>query len=414
MGLSNKSVEQFFIQNNVFYKIINIDEEIDFNQFDILIKSPGIPFNDSLLKIIENYNIIIMSDIELFYELYPKAKFISITGTNGKTTTTLMVHNLLSHSYKCYIAGNIGIPIFDLRSTNNFENEIVIIECSSYMLACTYKFHPNIALITNILPNHLDHHLTYEHYENSKLKIIQNMNKEDLLIYSKDLENNIKLKDFNGYKIIISCNNPAIYLHNNHLYYQDKLIKEDFSNQFVGIHNYLNFQMAFYVAIYLGVSIDIIIKQFNEFQLPNYRLEKIYNTNKLIIYNDSKSTNQHALINAIETLKKDDNIIHLILGGQHRNDDWTDLKDVFKKTDVIYLFGENRFEISKTLDLINTRYYLEETLEEVIKYLPKTFNSLNIILFSPGSPSLDQYPNYIERGIAFNNLIFKYYEIGKI
>ena len=240
------------------------------------------------------------------------------------------------------------------------------------------------------------------------------MNKEDLLIYSKDLENNIKLKNFIGSKIVISSNNPVIYLHNNHLYYQDKLIKEDFSNQFVGIHNYLNFQMAFYVAIYLGVSIDIIIKQFNEFQLPNYRLEKIYNTNQLIIYNDSKSTNQHALINAIETLKKDDNIIHLILGGQHRNDDWKDLKDVFKKADIIYLFGENRFEISKTLDLINTRYYLEETLEEVIKYLPKTFNSLNIILFSPGSPSLDQYPNYIERGIAFNNLIFKYYEIGKI
>lgn len=408
-GISNQSVEKFFIKKKISYEILEEYQDIDLNKFDIIVKSPGIPFDDKLLIKAYNLNKLIISDIELFSYFYPNAYLIAITGTNGKTTTTLMIQSLLKHKRKVLVAGNIGIPIFDLDDTNNFQDEILILECSSYMLANTYYFHPKIAVITNIYPNHLDNHGTFSHYVNSKLKIIQNMKEDDILIYHESLDEYEDIKNFNGQKYKIIDNDNLLFFKKDDLYYQNKLLKKDYKKLYPGLHNLLNLKMAITCGNIFKLSFNKIKNSINSLVIPNFRLSKVYQKNNLIIYNDSKSTNQLALLSAIETLKSTNYSIYWIGGGKNRNEDWHQLEEVFKVIDKAFIFGENKYQIASVLNDLDINYILKNTLEEIITTLPKNFVRPTYILFSPASQSHDQYLNYIERGETFNKLIFEYY-----
>ncbi len=332
-----------------------------------------------------------------------------MTGTNGKTTTTLIIQQLLKSKIKTSVAGNIGIPIFDLDRSNNFKNEIIVLECSSYMLANTYYFHPRIAVITNIYPNHLDNHETFKNYVNSKLKILQNMQEKDILICHESLDIYEEITKFNGTKIIIKDCDEKLYLEENDLYYHNKLLKKDFNKLYPGFHNILNLKMAIAATSILKLSFNEIKEAVNSLTLPNFRLTKIYEKDNLIIYNDSKSTNLLSFISAANFLKSTNYKIYWIGGGKKRNDDWNKLIESFKVISKAYLYGENKLEISKTLKKVKIEYFIRNTLEEIINILPKNFTQPTCILFSPASQSLDQFLNYIERGEMFNKLIFEYY-----
>ena len=285
-----------------------------------------------------------------------------------------------------------------MDDSNNFNDEILIIECSSYMLANTNKFHPNIMIITNIYPNHLDHHLSIEHYFNSKIKCLENMNSLDIVlsqdILKKHIDKNIcqkkYLTDLTEFKVI-----------NNNLYYQDIDILNNYSNVLTGEHNLYNLWFCLKVCEILGVELTNGI--LNEFKKPNYRLTEIYNNSKLIIYNDSKSTNFYSLISAIESLKDRNLPIHWIGGGEDRKEDWSILCETFKLISFAYVYGENKNQIIELLEAIKIPYVKRNTLKEVIDNLVLDENI--IILFSPGAPSLDQFSSYIERGIHFDMLI---------
>lgn len=387
----------------------NYQDDISLEEFDIIVKSPGIPFNDNLLIKAEEENKLIVSDIELFSYFYPNAYIVAVTGTNGKTTTTLMIQKILNSKKKILVAGNIGIPIFDLKRTNNFINEIIVLECSSYMLANTFYFHPRVAVITNIFPNHLDNHGSFEHYLESKLKILQNMKEDDVLIYHESLEKYEEIKNFLGRKIKIMDKDQLIYLKKHDLYYRDKIIKKNFSKLFPGLHNVLNLKMAIACGSIFNISFAKIKEAIDTLTIPNFRLSKIYHQDNLIIFNDSKSTNPLALISAIETLKSSGYSIHWIGGGKKRDDDWYQLEEIFKFITNAYLYGENKLDISEALNKFQINNIVKNNLEEIIKTLPKKFVQPTCILFSPASPSLDQYSNYLQRGEHFNKLILQYY-----
>lgn len=399
-GISNQSVERFFIKKKIKYQVLKSNKEsLDNTDFDIIIKSPGIPFNDEFLNLHQDKPII--SDLELFIRFYPHTFIIGITGTVGKTTTVLLLEHLLKNHYKTQIGGNIGIPLFDLDDTNNFNNEILIIECSSYMLASTINFHPNIMIITNIFPNHLDHHLTKEHYYLSKLKSIVNMDQNDYLLIPKELNNLVENKEVKKF-FLESLNN--FKLDDDKLYYFNKLISSNYSKVFSGKHNLYNLWYALKTCELL--EIKILDNCLDSFIVPEYRLSKIYSDDYLTIINDSKSTNFYSLISAIESIKDLPSIIHWIGGGASRNEDWHELKEFFKNIDIAFLYGENKEDIKKVLEEEKIPFILGDTLKEVINRLVFK-KEKTIILFSPGSPSTDQYTNFIERGIDFNELIFK-------
>ena len=320
-----------------------------------------------------------------------------------------MIQKILNSKKKILVAGNIGIPIFDLQRNNNFKNEIIVLECSSYMLANTFYFHPRVAVITNIFPNHLDNHGSFKHYLESKLKILQNMKEDDVLIYHESLEKYEEIKNFLGRKIKIVDNDHLVYLKKHDLYYRDKIIKKNFSKLFPGLHNVLNLKMAIACGSIFDISLTKIKEEINDLIIPNYRLSKIYDHDNLIIFNDSKSTNPLALMSAIETLKLSGYSIHWIGGGKKREDDWYQLKDVFNFITNAYLYGENKLDISDALNKFQINNIVKNNLEEIIKVLPKKFNQPTCILFSPASPSLDQYSNYLQRGEHFNKLILQYY-----
>lgn len=396
-GLTNQSVERFFIKNKVSYQILKDSNKLtDLNDIDIIIKSPGIPFNKPLLIKAKEEHKIIISDLELFGILYPLAKIIAVTGTNGKTTTILMTKSLLEKKYNVYLGGNIGIPLFDLESDNNFEDEIVLIECSSYMLANTYRFHPHISIITNIYPNHLDHHPSFLHYIKSKMRIIQNMNQNDYLIYSSELEDFEEIETFKGIKIDIN-KTPMI---------EDNLIKIKFPE----LHNQINFKMALATSSLFEINNKQVLEVLQEFKIPNYRLEKIYNHGNLTIYNDSKSTNFLSLIKAIEFLKTDKYKLYWIGGGMDRHEDWYQLSEELKHFSWAYLYGENRYKIAEVLDNININYKVGNTLMDIIKIIPTDFNEKTCILFSPASPSTDQFKDYLERGEVFKKIILNHFK----
>lgn len=400
-GITNQSLERFFIKNNVSYQILKDANDLtDLKDVDIIIKSPGIPFNKPLLTKAKEENKKIISDLELFNILYPLAKIIAVTGTNGKTTTILMIKALLEKKYNVYLGGNIGIPLFDLENTKNFENEIILIECSSYMLANTYNFHPHISIITNIYPNHLDHHPSFAHYVESKTKIIKNMNSNDYLIYSSELEDFEQIQTFKGIKIDI--NKISVI--------DDDLIKAKFPE----LHNQINFKMALATSSLFKINNKQVLEVLQEFKIPNYRLEKIYHHENLSIYNDSKSTNFLSLIKAVEFLKVEKDKFYWIGGGLDRHEDWYQLRREFKHFSCAYLYGENRYKIAEVLDSINVNYIIRNTLIDVINTMPTSFKEKTCILFSPASPSTDQFKDYLERGEIFEKTILNHLKIGKI
>ena len=179
MGISNKEVEKFFKQNNVNYiKYIDGDlfETKILKNIDFIIKSSGIKFDTNFLKIAESLKIKVISDLELFYLLFPNKEMILVTGTNGKTTTSILISSLLNDAniYKSGVYGNIGIPLFSLN-----DELVEVVEASSFKLHNSYKLKPHIYIVTSLVSHHLDYHQNEENYYYDKLKIINNLNEFD-------------------------------------------------------------------------------------------------------------------------------------------------------------------------------------------------------------------------------------------
>lgn len=309
-----------------------------------------------------------------------------------------MLEQLLKHKYKVQVCGNIGIPVFDLDDSNMFKDEILIIECSSYMLASTIKFKPKIMIITNIYPNHLDHHLTKEHYFISKTKCLKNM-VDGTIFLPRELEED--LKDYLVNKIYLD-NLEEFKIVNNALYYHDNLLMNNYHQTLMGKHNLYNLWFCLKVCKLLNVTLKENI--LNGFSIPTFRLNKIYEDDNLTIYNDSKSTNVYSLCSALDTVNDPGSLIYWIGGGKDRNDDWSGYLDVLKNIDYAFLFGESSKRISLLLETINVPYKVYSTLDELIDELI-ILDKKTIILFSPGYPSTDQFSSYITRGEVFNRLI---------
>lgn len=409
LGLANSSVKNYFDKFNVSYDIF-IDgdsklEEFDLTNYDYIIKSPGINNNKDLLIKVKELNIKIISDLELYYLLYQdKYKIITITGSNGKTTTTSLIGRVLDN-YK--VCGNIGIPIFDVT---DYINEGLIIEASSYMLEYTSKFKPNIYVLLNILPHHLDHHLSYENYIDAKTSVLSRLNESDYLIYNLDDEVICeKVKNINCHKLSFSKkrSDATIYLDHNFIVYDkskyldiNKLLLSDI--QFID-----DFLASILVLKTLKIKDELIIMRLLSFQGLSHRFEVVYNSDFVTIINDSKSTNPYSLNEAINNLKNkfDEYYKILIVGGAKINEDYHILNDIISKTDLVYLTGENRYDLDSIL--IHDNKIINNDLELLLHDILNKINKKTVVLFSPGAPSFDLYKNFEERGIKFKLLINK-------
>ena len=408
MGISNKEVEKFFKQNNVNYiKYIDGDlfETKILKNIDFIIKSSGIKFDTNFLKIAESLKIKVISDLELFYLLFPNKEMILVTGTNGKTTTSILISSLLNDAniYKSGVYGNIGIPLFLLN-----DELVEVVEASSFMLHNSYKLKPHIYIVTSLVSHHLDYHQNEENYYYDKLKIINNLNEFDYLIYNKDYEiineylNNLKcnvityslsdktadvyLKDNN----IIFNNQPTINLSNN-------IRKED--------HVLENMLATFIVGKIYNINNELIENSLINFKGVEHRFEFIVNNNNNVIINDSKSTSPMALSKAIDNIKKYENFFKIIiLGGMIVDKNYDEVNEKIKLADEIYIFGKDNYKFVKYIK--HNNIFVFDTLDEIIFYIKNKKRNKLLILFSPSCPSYDLYKNFEERGEHFKKLIF--------
>lgn len=416
LGKSNISIKKYFDFKKIDYDVYIdsfTDDNVIIEDYDYVIKSPGIPNNTKLLNSITNKTKI-LTDIELFYKLKKNNKSIVVTGSNGKTTVTSLLGVLLKNK-KYGVCGNIGIPIFDCVESN-FNG--LIIEASSYMLEYVNEFKPNVFVLLNIEQHHLEHHKTFENYCRCKFNPIKNMSKDNILIYNFDdevVKEEVNKFNLRKYSFSVKNNKSDCYYNNGIIYYnQCEYVKTD-QFKLVGIHNIKNIMAAILTCKAITENGDIIedeyiINQINSFEPLTHRLEKFYETDDLIFINDSKSTNPFATTEAINSvsLKYPEKSIHLIMGGKKENFDYHVLFSKLPYLNGIYLYGECADKIKKDLKIDSQIFPDIDSIFKIKKF------KKGVVLFSPGAPSFDQFMDFEKRGEYFKNLIIKTFKKNNI
>lgn len=376
------------------------------NNLDIInlcIVSPGIHMNHPILKELRARKIHIMSELE-FGSNYINNDIIAITGTNGKTTTTLLVTKLLNRCHKKAISmGNIGNPVTHYYNKLDI-NDIAVVEVSSFQLETTNNFCPKVAAIINIAPDHLDRHLDYRDYVDIKLSMFNNLNpqcravinydNEILRLFSQTLS--IPVTYFSAKYKINGC-----YVLNNNIYYDGFVCSiEDISMQ--GKHNIENALCALSICLPMGVPKDIARDVLMTFNPPIYRMtDRGIKSGKKYI-NDSKGTNIHSTLSACNSVSGD---TVLIMGGSDKGEDYKEIfENIPQNIKYILVTGENAPHIMSAADECNYKMIIEmNSLKDCIQYAEKL--DVKVVLFSPASASYDNYCNYMERGREFDNLI---------
>jgi UDP-N-acetylmuramoylalanine--D-glutamate ligase len=372
---------------------------------DLIIKSPGIKNNSKIIKRINDSSIPIVSEIE-FASWFTNGFIIALTGTNGKTTTVELINSILKNDgLVSFLGGNIGVPFSTnvLYEQDNLNNKQIfhVLEISSFQLEDIKYFKPNISIILNISPDHLDYHASFNDYLDAKLKITMNQDSDcHAIINERDI---LSLHEKSKAKQITFKVSK-----NNSFFIKDKKIELDIKNSLLkGKHNYENILSAFIACNLCGLNKKSIINSINTFKSLPHRLEKIAFKLDYIFYNDSKATNLHATCAAIDSLES--NIV-LILGGIDKNNtDFSVLKKYQNKIQKIILYGESRNFINEQIADYFDIYSYKNFGEAVNKSI-KVAQDKNTVLLSPACASFDQFKNYEERGNYFKKIISNYYE----
>ncbi|MBC7713866.1 MAG: UDP-N-acetylmuramoyl-L-alanine--D-glutamate ligase [Rhizobacter sp.] len=377
------------------------------NNIDIVILSPGIPRDHKLLRPLTDKNIPVWGEIELAYRYLEANNFlkpvIGITGTNGKTTTTTFLGEMIETDHKkVFVGGNIGVPFcdyaYDVLKTKNHA-DFILLELSSFQLESIDHFHVNIAIILNLYQNHGERYATIEEYGRSKFFITNRFTENDVLIYPEDFK---IIKDWavkqKGKKLSIDTRKPEVS-------YDTKEFK------LPGIHNLVNLSFIVKVAEVIKLSKKSIQESINTFGGVHHRIEYVANVKglpKFRAYNDAKSTNWDATMTAVKAMEDFKLPIHLIIGGKKRGHGDSILPHLeFLKDRVanFYLIGEMAAEIEDEIKGKIT-YTNTGTLEVTLKMLREGFGDKDgVLLFSPGFPSFDQFQNYARRGEHFVKLL---------
>ena len=378
---------------------------------DLVMKSPGIPDKVALVQQLKAKGIPVISEIE-FASKYTKATIVGITGSNGKTTTTLLTHHILKNAgLNVGIGGNIGISFAEQIATQNLDS--YVLELSSFQLDGIIDFAPHIAIITNITPDHLDRYdYNFDNYIASKFLITKNQTEDDFLIYDADdevivnwLKNNktkAKLLPFsldkeleNGATLI----NQTIQLKNN-----KEILTMDISKiALQGKHNTKNAMASSLAAQLMKARMQVIKESLEDFEGAEHRLEKVLKINGVQYINDSKATNVNATFYALECMETP---TVWIVGGVDKGNDYLDLMPLVReKVKAIICLGVDNRKIQQTFNSVIDIIVETTSAEEAVKIAYKIASKGETVLLSPACASFDLFENYEDRGRQFKNAV---------
>lgn len=373
--------------------------------FDWVVKNPGIPYYNPILKQAIELNIPIITEVEVATSLI-ESTMIAVTGTNGKTTTVSLINEILSsnrQSGRSYLAGNIGVPVSEIATKTTKEDD-VILELSSFQLLASRDFHPHIAVINNIYSAHLDYHTNREEYVSAKLNITKNQTADDYLVYYADQEEVSELvKAQSKAQLIPFSMNEEVhngaYVKDNTVYFQDEAIMSLDQIKLNGLHNIQNILAAVCVAKLSGVDNQTIESTVNQFGGVEHRSQVVRTFNDRLFINDSKATNALATQKALEGFTKD---VVLIAGGLDRHESYEELDDVLGNVKAVVTLGETRNKMAEYFKAKGIQTIkIVETVAQAVPVAYDLSNADSIILFSPANASWDQYPSFEKRGEDF-------------
>ena len=387
-----------------FKKLINSKEFI--KNLDYCIISPGISIHNNYIKKLYKNNVKILTEVELG-AAFCKSKIITVTGTDGKTTTVTLLDEILN---KCnqtsQKVGNIGYPFTQYIQEDNAK-KFVVCELSSFML----EFHPtinaDICIILNVTSDHLDRHKTVKKYIKSKQNAVKNLKKEAYCVLNYD--NNVtrqmsKITNAKVYYVSLTQKVKGCYVENSNIIFNNG--KEEFNImntndiQLIGSHNLYNVLSCVCCCVLLGISAKKIKECITNFKPIKHRIEYIDEINNIKFYNDSKSTTVNSCLCAINSFN---NNTVLILGGRSKNTNFNKLcKQVIKSVKYIILIGETSTEIENIFKKLRFKNYtIAKSLTNAVRFAYEKCLPFGTVLFSPACASFDMFSSYEERGEKF-------------
>ena len=384
----------------------------------LMVISPGIPVDAPFTDVVRNAGIPIWSEIELAYH-YGKGKIAAITGTNGKTTTTALVGEIVkAHNAKTIVVGNIGIPYTELCDTTDDDSDTVA-EISSFQLETVIDFHPNVSAILNLTPDHLNRHYTFENYGNVKFSITKNQTMDDVTVLNYDDEHTRamgeKAQDHCHVVYFSRLEKPAggVYVEDGDIILEDGdkkinvLAIKDL--KLMGAHNVENVLAAVGISYYMGVPVDVIRDVATSFKAVAHRIEYVDTVDGVAYYNDSKGTNPDAAIKGIQAMVAP---TFLIGGGYDKGSEYDEWIEAFDgKVKWLVLIGQTAQKIADCAKRHGFNSIIfEENLQDAVAYCHENAVDGDAVLLSPACASWGQFDNYEQRGDMFKKYVRSYKE----
>lgn len=402
----NKDAQNLIDENNArvvagSHPVSLLDED-----FAFMVKNPGIPYTNPMVERALEIGLPVYTDIELANKI-SDATIIGITGSNGKTTTTTLIGEMLKDTSSLpghtYIGGNIGIPSLDIASQAN-EADRLVLELSSFQLMGTKDFQPHIAAITNIYEAHLDYHGSLEEYISAKWRITANQTSDDYLILNADQKAVFGDRQTNATIVPFSATSQQAEgawfdEEAQNFMWKDEIVFNRRDFLLPGKHNIENMLVTLAIGKLLALDNEAILTGVSTFHGVKHRLQFVAEINGRRFYNDSKATNNDASITALDSFRNPGDSVIWLAGGLDRGNAVTELADHMDHVEGLVVFGESADKFAdlakdQSIDKVQKVAFIEDA----VKAAYELSNEGDIILLSPASASWDQYLNFEIRG----------------
>ena len=384
---------------------------LTFRRQDLIVVSPGVPLNTPELAQVKSFGLPVIGELELAAR-FLKGRTLAITGSNGKTTTTALVGEILEKAgVPTLVGGNIGVPVVALIDQST-DDTWSVLEVSSFQLESTERFHPSIAVILNITPDHLDRHGSFENYALAKERIFAAQDEHDFVVLNADNARAAQAAARSVAKVYFFSIEHSVlqgaWVEEGYLVYRggrDAGIEKIMPLAGVplkGAHNVENVLAAVCAARLAGVAAEQIRTAVEAFQAVEHRLEFVATVNGVEFYNDSKATNVDATAKAVAAFSVG---IHLILGGKDKNSDYTQLEALLRThVQAVYTIGSAAAKIESELRGVVSILSCE-TLANAVSAAASAARPGEVVLLAPACSSFDQFENYEHRGRVFKELV---------
>lgn len=390
--------------------IVDQSMEVFDQKYDLCVKNPGVPYRSPFMEALAQHGVPVITEIELAFQVAKPQHYIAITGTNGKTTTTTLVYEILNAAFpgKAHLCGNIGIPLCEIVMEEGLMEEsdhYIALEISNYQLVNIDRFRPDVATIINLTPDHVDFMGSLEAYYKSKTEVYRNMKPEDTFILNAD--DPVLAEYVEKYPVPATVKSFSLdntdtdnYVKDGELYVGDEAVLPLTSVRLPGKHNLQNVMIAVSVAKVLGIANETIKEVVEGFIGVEHRIEFVRELDGVRYYNDSKGTNTDATVTALKAFDKG---VILLLGGFEKGLPMDDVKAHLGCVKKVIGFGACGPRL--VADTVGEDGIVVTTLDEAVAEAVKIAEPGDTVLLSPTTSSFDQYTCFEERGDHFKKLV---------